>query len=951
MAEASPASPGGLLPAGSLLATKLFVPPPGPCLVERPRLLEKLNQALRPGCRLTLVSAPPGFGKTTLVSTWALSARAARTGGAPVPPARSGPGRAAAQVQAGTLARGAKPGRAGAEPGLSVAWLSLDERDNDPVLFWSYVCASLHGQASSLGQGAQALLRSVQGANFEAVLAALINDLARLPAPVLLVLDDFHLIRSPAIINSLGFLLDRMPPQFHLLILTRSDPHLPLALLRSRGQLLDIRQDDLRFSAHEAGSFLNAGMGLDLAPQAVEALHARTEGWAAGLQLAAVSLRGREKADEFIASFSGSNRYILDYLFEEVLKRQPSESQTFLLKTSILDSFCGPLCAALLAGTALGPFPDAQAVLGYLESNNLFVVPLDEERRWYRYHQLFADLLRKRLRQTDPASEAELHARASRWYEQADLPYPAVDHALRVPDYARAGRLLADSAEAILNRGEYSWLLQSIRKLPAAQAQAHPELYIVEATILASTGYLNEAEECLRSFEEHAPAAALDAPLSDWLAGRTATVRALIAILQGDAAGSRRYAGLALEKLPRGSESPWRAHLLVALSHLNVASGDLEAARQDLVEAVEAGKLARHAYMTLDAATHLSLTLWMQGRLNEACQVNQQALQFVEQLGGLDGTLEAGMLFLGWGFILCERHELDEAGEYIRHGLEASRSAGNPGTLAWAYQVFIRFLIAQGDLPAAEAAAREADRLVQGSDIPAWIECGAAALIAQVWVRLGKIAAAEQYLARRGILLGGEIQYPHQAEYHALACLFLAKGELDAAEQLFERLREWAEIAGQRSWVIAAQVQLALVYRARGQRQPALQALTRAMELAEPEGYVQLFVDEGEALAGLIRDVPLDYARRLLAAFPGAKAGPVGVTGVRQRAPALFDDLSPREVEVLRLVAEGLSNKEIALQLCISLRTVKYHTNSIYTKLNVSSRTQAVGQARALGIL
>jgi LuxR family maltose regulon positive regulatory protein len=908
MAEAPPASPGSLLPAGSLLATKLFAPPPGPYLVERPRLLEKLDQVLRPGCRLTLVSAPPGFGKTTLVSTWAVSARAARHG-------------------------------------LAVAWLSLDERDNDPVLFWSYGCASLQSQVGSVvGQGAQALLRSVQGTNFEAALTALINDLARLPAPALLVLDDFHLIRSPAIASSLGFVLDRMPPQFHLLILTRSDPHLPLALLRSRGQLLEIRQDDLRFSAHETGSFLNTGMGLGLAPQAIESLHARTEGWAAGLQLAAVSLRGREKADEFIASFSGSHRYILDYLFEEVLKRQSPEGQAFLLKTSILDSFCGPLCDALLAGTALGPFPDAQAALEYLERNNLFIVPLDEDRRWYRYHHLFADLLRNRLRQADPAGEAELHARASRWYEQAGLPYPAVDHALRASDYARVARLLDGSAEAILNRGEYNWLLQTIRKLPTEQAQVHPELSIVEATILASTGYPREAEEALRSFEEHSPAVP-GSPLGDGLAGRLATVRALVAIFQGDTAGSRRYAELALEKLPRGSESPWRAHLLIALSHLNVASGDLEAARRHLVEAVEAGKLAHHAYMTLDAATHLALTFWMQGRLDEACRVNREALQFVEQLGGLDGTLEAGILFLGWGFILCERHELDEAGDYIRRGLEAGRSAGNPGTLAWGYQVFIRFLIARGDLPAAEAAAREADRLVQASDIPVWIECGTAALIAQVWIRLGKIAAAGQVLARRGIVLDGEIRYPHQAEYHALACLLFAKGELDAAAQLLERLRAWAETAGQRSWIIAAQVQLALVYQARGQRQPALQVLAGAMELAEPEGYVQLFVDEGEALAGLLRDVPLDYAGRLLAAFPGAEAGPARATD------APFGDLSRREVEVLCLVAVGLSNKEIARQLCISLRTVKYHTNNIYTKLNVSSRTQAVGQARALGIL
>ena len=924
MSEISPAplsSQGDIL-----LATKLHVPPARLNLVARPRLLERLRQGL--DHRLILVSAPAGFGKTTLISSLKC------------------------QIS-----------------NLNLAWVSLDEGDNDPIRFWAYVCAALQSQNGSLGIGAQTLLCSVQATDFENILTVLINDLAHLPDPLLLVLDDFHLIRSPVVIRSLAFLLDRMPSQFHLLILTRSDPSLPLARLRSRGQLLELRQDDLRFSTAEVNSFLNASMGLNLPPHAVEALRAKTEGWAAGLQMAATSLRGQEKVDELIDSFSGSNRYILDYLIEEVLKQQSQNIQEFLLKTSLLDSLCGPLCDAVLGDHV---HQLSSITLEYLENNNLFIVPLDQDRRWYRYHQLFADLLKKRLRQSYSTEEAELHARASRWYEQNDLPSPAMEHAFQARDFARAARLLDQSAEAILNRGEYRGLLQWIQRLPEEQICAHLRLPVFKATILASTGQLQEAERCLQYVQERLPSATQDPGLQNWLIGRTATARALIAVFRGDRAGSRQAAQLALETLPASNTSPWRAQLLIALSHLSLAEGDLEAVRRNLVEAIEAGKLAGHAYLTLDASAHLTMTLWMQGRLREAGDVCQQGLQFVEQKA-LGHSLEASMLYLAWGFILCERHELDGAQEFVRRGLGRCRSANNPATMVWAYQMFIRLLIAQGDLAAAEEAVREADRLARQTEIPLWIECGHSALKAQVWIRQGKTEEAEAYLFKRGIIRSGEIQYPYHAEYAALGLLFRARGELDIAAQLFERLLHWAEAAGQQSWAISTLVQLALIHQARGKNHQAAQALAKAIKLADPEGYVQVFVDEGEALGGLISEWRSkigdsrmrSFADQLLSAFghetlldsPRAAIRDPK-SEIRNRPnPAdwakseMVAPLSDRELQVLRLVADGLSNKEIAHQLCISLRTVKYHTNSIFTKLNVNSRTQAVSQARTLGLL
>jgi LuxR family maltose regulon positive regulatory protein len=930
-----------------LLSTKLYLPLSGSCQVERARLLDRLDECLRPGCRLALVSAPAGFGKTSLASAWVRAAQARHAG-------------------------------------LAVAWLSLDEQDNDPLRFWTYVVAALQSAHPQLGTDAHKLLSAGQVGAADLIPTLLINDLARLTSPLVLALDDFHLIQQEPILQSLAFLLDRLPPGVHLLILTRTNPHLPLARFRSRGLLVEIRLADLRFSLEEAHEFLNAAMGLNLAPAPVETLNAKTEGWAAGLQMAGLAMRsmaamqsmaaGEQGINAFIASFSGSHRFILDYLLEEVLNRQPPEIVDFLLKTSVLTHMCASLCDAVITDHSLQT-DHFQQVLETLDHSNLFLISLDSDRRWFRYHQLFADLLRKRLRQVDPGVELELHARASRWYEKNGFPHQAVEHAFQTRDEARAGRLLAESGEAILKHGEYQWLLQWIGKLPKQQLQAHGVLYLYQATVYASVGQLNQAEQCLGEFETCQPAEQASLPLQDWLAGCAATVHALIAIFRGDTLASRQYARLALAAIPKGSDSPWRAHLLIALSHINRMDGNLDEARQNLVDAIEAGRLAGDIYMTLDATTHLVMMLCNQGQLRQAVDFARQGLDYIEQFG-LGSSTEASMLFLAWGFLLCEEHRLEEAEDPIRRGLATCRQANIPGMLGWAYQVNTRYQIARQDWPSAEEAAREACQLAREVEIPAWIESGCAALRMQVWIQQGKLTEAGQFLSERGVIQTQERETADpedrkivdhddrkivdHLESAVLGRWLLAKGELDAAEKILQRLVELAEATGHRRMLILGLIDLALLHEARGSRALALHTLERAIELAEPEGYVQLFLDEGAALAGLLtaavsQGQQAAFAGNLLTQAAAAQAGEDAQIGALEPGTLLptsdLTGLSPREIEVLRLLAEGLANKEIAQRLYISLRTVKYHTTNIFTKLNVDNRTQAVMKAKKLGIL
>jgi LuxR family maltose regulon positive regulatory protein len=937
--------------AAPFMATKFYVPPPGRYLVERPHLVGRLDECLRPGCRLTLVCAPAGFGKTTLVGAWVAGFKSSNRKSSPW-----------------------------------IAWLSLDGRDNDPVLFWSYVIASLQAQQEGLGKQSLGLLQTAQSPDLEGNLAALVNDLAEIPGAFILVLDDYHVIRNPAIHRSLSFFIEHAPAQFHVILLSRTDPPLPLALLRGRGQLLAIRLDDLRFSNEDAAAFLNAGMGLNLEAQAVNALNGKTEGWAAGLQMAALSLRetaasqGRQRVEDFVASFSGSNRYILDYLIEEILNQQTTEIQGFLLKTSILDRLCGSLCDAVVGAferLTVGTLQRSEDVLEYLERANLFIYPLDDRRYWYRYHQLFADLLRKRLGQMDPGVIPELHQRAIRWYEENGLIPKAVEHAFQARDYPKAASLVSQISEELWGRGEHATLLEWIAALPDAEKRRYPHLWVWQVSMLITAGKMQEAERCIPEIESYLRSFTGTEPEHASVMGRVFSLRTYIASFYGDIPNLLHYAHLALENLSGEEDAGGRCGISLVLSNAYLNNGDLQAAGQALVEAIGAGKIAHRPYMVLTAQSNLATVLYAQGDLKRAGQVCREGELMVQQYG-LEHSPLAANLFVAQGLVLCERHALDEAEVYIRRGLELAQERSYIWSIAWGYRGLARLLLARRDLVSAETVLQEAERLAGIHEIPAYHTCGISGLKARVWIELGKVEAAEAYLKNCGIQADSEVQYPHESEYLALARLYLVKRDLEAAASLLARMLVWAESSEQQLWVIRVLALQALLGQARGNRQQSLRSLDRALRLAEPQGILQVFVDEGEPMRGLLKHGPFQqaiqpgidpgYHRRLLEAFAGFRKerptttefqvgahAPVApgreTVASRPEGEALVEPLSKREMEIIRLIVEGYSNKEIAQKLYISLRTVKYHTTSIYAKLGVSGRTQAAFRARDLGLL
>ena len=907
-----------------LLATKWYIPPAGKRLVERPLLLARLNEFLHPGCRLGLVSAPAGFGKTTIVSVWAAAAKAA-------------------------------------DADLKVAWLTVEAEDNDPVAFWSYIISALRTQQEGLGSQVLGLLQAVPVSDLEGSLAALVNELARVASPFVLILDDYHLIRHPAIQRTVAFFVEHLPPQIHLLLISRTDPPLPLALLRGRGQLLEIRLNELRFSAEDALAYLNAGTGLNISAQAVRALHERTEGWIAGLQMAAISLRefaasaDHSRLEQFVASFSSSNRYILDYLLEEVLNQQPAEIQDFLLRTSILDHLWGPLCDALLIDLHPGHGPASQAILESLEGANLFIVPLDDERCYYRYHRLFADLLRKRLNQLEPALVPQLHRRAALWYEQNGLIPKAVSHALQAKDFSKAAALVNQIVEELWGRGEHATLLGWIDALPEAEKSRYPQLWVFQGSMLITAGRQREAERCVKEIEAYLRSSPEPEARQTFMMGRINSLRAYIASFHGDIPGLLHYATLALDNLTRDEDAGGRCGISLVLSSAYLNRGELEAAARALEDAIEAGKRANRPSMVLTAMANLMIVAYTQGNLRYADQVSREGNVLIQQTG-LAESPTAASLFVGDGLILCERHQLSEAEHSIRRGLELARERRYIWGIAWAYRGLLRLRLAQGDLAGAESVIDEAEQFAETHEIPDYHVCGISGLKAWIWIRSGKIDRAERHLLQRGIRDDADLRYPHESEYLALARLHLVKGELGRAGSLLERLFSWAKAANQNLWVIRILALQAVLSQAQGDREKSLQSLGLALDLAQADRCIQTFVDEGQAMRDILSDAARqglhrDYVLTLLNAFPEVSHPLPAETPVSKTAPALREALSQREIEVVALIADGLTNKEIAQKLHISLRTVKYYTTNLYTKLDVSGRAQAAVRAKELGLL
>jgi LuxR family maltose regulon positive regulatory protein len=771
----------------------------------------------------------------------------------------------------------------------------------------------------------------------------------------------------------------------HLVIVTREDPHLPLARLRARGQLTEIRASDLRFTSSEAAEFLNEVMGLDLSSGDIAALERRTEGWIAGLQLAALSMKGRKDPTSLIRAFTGSHRYVLDYLIEEVLEQQSEGVQTFLLQTSILDRMTGSLCEAVRRGAAESPGSSSgtavrrrvaaaptdqdsgQAILEMLERTNLFLIPLDEERRWYRYHHLFADLLRQRLRQTKPEWVPTLHGRASAWYEQNGLADEAIEHALRAKDFLRVASLIEHHVDAIWQRGEHTKLRRWLAGLPVELVFSKPHLCILHAWDLFTSGQQDAAEQSLQAAERALgsgtdetsatlPQEGDPLPESErrMIQGRASAIRAFLAFYRGDAQGTREYARQALEWLPE-EDMTWRSTAMVALGDAHSFAGDLVGANRVRSEAVEVSKAAGNLYMFLIASMKLAVTLRQLGQLERATELCRQQLQLAEE-SGLSQTVVVGWLLAIWGEALAERNKLDEAIEKARQGTELTERGRDLAALGWSYLCLVRVLFSMGDMDGAQKAIQRMETIAEEFYVPPWITGQMAAWQARIWLVRDELDAASQWAEECGLEAGTDPPYLRGMEYTVLARILIAQGGLDEAARLLQRQFELAEPRGYVSRAIELLNLQALASQAAGETGRAMIALERALTLAEPGGFVRLFVDEGPAMARLLcealsRGIAPDSVRRLLAAFPVAEPEPTGPLMPPSEESDLIEPLSERELDVLRLVAEGLTNREIASRLFLSLNTVKAHNRNFYGKLGVHNRTQAVAQARALGIL
>ena len=915
-----------------ILATKLYIPPPRPKIVLRPRLIERLNEGLRQNQgferKLTLISAPAGFGKTTLVSEWVATLTSS-------------------------------PSPSGRGEGVRVAWLSLDEGDNDPTRFLTYLVGALRTIAPKVGEGVLAVLQSPQLPPAEEILTALLNEITTIPDHFILVLDDYHAIDAKPVDQALIFLIEYLPPQMHLVIATREDPPLPLARLRVQGQLIELRAADLRFTPSEAAEFLNQMMGLNLSVEDIATLETRTEGWIAGLQLAAlalqgtISLQGHEDAARFIQSFTGSHHFVLDYLIEEVLQQQPEGIQTFLLRTSILDRLCGPLCDAVCStGTAVMGQDGGNSssfILEYLERANLFIVPLDDERHWYRYHHLFAELLRERLPQSIASSKAEaesrvneLHIRASQWYEDNGLPLEAFQHAAAANDIERAEHLLQGTDMPRHFRGAVLAILDWLESLPVTVLNARPALWWRHASLMLVNGQTTGVEEKLEAAEaalraQHEQRSTEMDDKTRNLVGQIAAARGTLALTRYDVGTMLAQSRRALEFLDPNN-LPIRANANWTLGVAYMLQGDRATAGRAYTEAISLSQASGDTFTTILATIGLGNVQEADNQLYQAAETYRRILQ----LAGNQPLQIIGEVHLGLARVLYEWNDLEAAEQHGRQSLHLVRQYDRVIDRFIISEVFLaRLKLAQGDVADAAAILTEADQSARQQNFVYRIPEVAAAQVLTL-LREGNLAAAA-----------------HLAQTHQLlmsqARVYLAQGDTTAALAVLVPFRQQMEAKAWEDERLKVMVLEAVAHRAHGEKDKAVQLLAEALALAQPGGFIRLFVDEGRPMAQLLSETAddgfsPDYIGRLLAAFEAEKPQPKAQPYLPPALP-LIEPLSQRELEILQLIAQGLSNHEIGKRLFLALSTVKGHNRNIFDKLQVKSRTEAVARARELGLV
>jgi LuxR family maltose regulon positive regulatory protein len=919
-----------------LLTTKLNIPRTRSGIVPRLHLIKRLNGGLER--KLSLISAPAGFGKTTLVTEWIDELRN--------------------PINNRNLDQ------------LKIGWLSLDEGDNDPLQFIAYMIAALNraaGEEDLYGKGELRMLQSHQPPAVETILVPLINEISNVKGKLVIVFDDYHVVNSSEINQILSFLLENQPPQLHLVIASREDPNLPLPRYRARAQMTELRAVDLRFSTSEAADFLNQVMGLNLAQEDIAALERRTEGWIAGLQLAAVSLSGKDQPRELIKSFSGSHRIVLDYLIEEVLHQQPAEIQLFLLQTAILSRMNAAICDALTGLT------NGQETLEYLEQANLFIIPLDEERQWYRYHHLFSDLLVQRLKQLYGNRIPELHLRASRWLQANGQLDAAVEHALRAGDYEQVSSLVEDRADDLWMHGEHYKLRRWLEQTPDDFIRTKPLLSISQGYYLHSAGHHQAGDEYLQAAEflfdppDSKPIVSKQDDqhtFSDQdrllLRSRLAVIRSLICTFTGDIPGMLQGSSKALELLDE-QDSTWRCLAAFTLGDAYSYLGDMNASYQARAEALRACEAEGDLYYVVVASLKLAATLYEQGELQQTLDLCKRTLGQVSQ-SAFAKSSPVGCLMVLFGDVLAEMNDTDQAQELATRGVQISERGGNLTLLGYSFLYKLRVLLARKDFDQAREVFTRVSQLNHETTVPAWLTNQMANWQARINLEQNQLHAAEQWLEEQGIAenLDAEtitnIDYLKLFDFILIARILIAQQGYDQAISILQAINRIALKGGRTMRVIEILNLEALAFAARGDISGAMIPLERSLEIAEPLGFKRSFADEGPPMAGLLKEarsrgIYPGYATQLLLAFtsvePPAKEDP----SPSAMNASLIEPLSDREIEVLQLLAEGLTNLEIANQLYISLNTVKVHTRNIYGKLGTSNRTQAVSTARSKGIL
>jgi LuxR family maltose regulon positive regulatory protein len=877
-----------------LLATKLHAPQLRAQLVPRARLIEQLNAD---GGKLTLVAAPAGFGKTTLVTAWLVGENRPH------------------------------------------AWLSLEDRDNDATRFVTYLIAALQTLTPHIGQATLNVLQSLQNPDPEAVITTLVNEIATAGTSFILVLDDYHAITNPYIHEGLAMLVDHLPPQLHLILTTRADPPLPLPRLRARGLLTEIRADDLRFTDEEAATFLNEIMGLALTSEDVATLEARTEGWAAGLQLAALSLQKHTDQAGFVRTLTGTHRYILDYLADEVLNRQPDDIRQFLYQTSILERLSGDLCNAVTGRT------DGQKILEALEAANLFIVPLDDERRWYRYHHLFGELLTHRFAARTPAGAVHnTHLRAAEWFrEQGSLP-DAIYHALCVEDFDYAAPLIEQAGMDLLLKIEVRTLSGWLERLPDALFQSRPWLNVIYAWMryvqVANSEDLIPIEARLEQAEQQLAHA--DRPTE--LLGYMMTLRAYIAQTRDDHAETVRLSHEALAHLPEENVI-LRSVLTMNLATTYLIRGEIEPARQYFEEAQALGKAAGNIFTVFVSRDHLATLAFEAGQVRQAEKMLFEAIRLATDARGHPLTY-VGLYYVELAEIYREWNRLDEAVDLLEKAYALRSQAQFDDLDTVIYIIWARVLGAVGDVPGAMAKISRIEQKLRERRVTVflpWLEA------VKVLLHLvdGNLAAAQTWAESweaKPVSAGSLRRHP--GEYATLAKVRIAEANPDVIPLLDQMLA--VHNADRRMRRVVETHALQAVAHARfGDEHTALTHLEESLRLAKPEGYTRTFLDEGEPMAALLAKCKPSATRdALLEAFGRTPTPPTSA-----RVPFLPEPLTDRETQILRLMAAGLSNREIADELYLTLGTVKWYSHQIYQKLGAKRRTEAVEMARGLGVL